>query len=202
MSIAAKITSLAEQYAGVNVSSSRGQYVDLLGPTESPAMQQYFCDPSTSGCALVIRGLWRKLGVIDRRVFPPYVFGKAISWLVGIARDRGAWYPSKLSSLPNPGDFVLVGGDKVKDGGVEHVFTVLTVTTDGTGALITSIDGGQRDQYGNQAIQKKVRRWIVRGNSYWDVSSQGTDPGSNALGGRRVIGWGDGERIVGFGLTP
>lgn len=189
------ITSLAEQCDGINVSNSRDRYVDLLGPAETVVMQKYFCDPTTSGCALFIRGLWRKLGLVDRRVSPPYVFGKAIAWLVGIARDKKAWCSSSVGMFPKPGDFVLVGGDKVKDGGVEHVFVVLSVVPDGNGVIITSVDGGQRDTRGNQAIYKKIRRWSVRGNSYWDVSSQGSDPGSNAPGGRRVMGWGDAEKI-------
>jgi hypothetical protein len=165
-------------------------------------MKQYFCDPTTSGCALTIRGLWRKLGVNDKRVKPAYVFGKAVAWLVGIARDRKAWQTANLALLPCPGDFVLVGGDKVKDGGVEHVYTVISVTQDGTNAVITSIDGGQRDDKGNQAIFLKTRRWTVKGNSYWDVSAHGSDPGSNTQGGRRVIGWGDTEKILSFDVTP
>jgi hypothetical protein len=190
------IIDLVKQYDGVSVSSERDKYIDLLGPNETPAMRQYFCDPATSGCALTIRGLWRKLGVSDKRVNPAYVFGKAVTWLVGIARDRGAWQSSNLSLLPQPGDFVLVGGDKIRDGGVEHVFTILSIDSDGTGAVITSIDGGQRDVNGQQAIFEKTRRWIVKGNSYWDVSAHGSDPGSNASGGRRVIGWGDIEKIL------
>lgn len=197
-----RLIDLANQYAGVTVTDAKDRYVELLGPDETPAMRQYFCDPATSGCALTIRGLWRKLGVEDRRVKPAYVFGKAVTWLVEIAKARGAWQTAKLDLLPLPGDFVLVGGDKVKDGGVEHVFTIVSIVQDGTGALITSVDGGQRDAKGNQSIFAKTRRWTVKGGSYWDVSAQGSDPGSNAYGGRRVIGWGDAEKILGFDVKP
>ena len=197
-----RLVEMANQYSGVTVTDAKDRYVELLGPDETPAMRQYFCDPQTSGCALTIRGLWRKLGVNDRRVKPAYVFGKAVTWLVEIARVRSAWQPAKLDLLPQPGDFVLVGGDKVKDGGVEHVFTIISVTQDGTGALITSVDGGQRDAKGNQSIFTKTRRWTVRNGSYWDVSAQGSDPGSNAPGGRRVMGWGDAEKILGFDVKP
>ena len=202
MSHRQRIIELAAQYVGVTVTDAKDRYVELLGPDETTVMRQYFCDPKTSGCALTIRGLWRKLGVNDARVRPNYVFGKAITWLVSIAKARNAWRPANLASLPNPGDFVLVGGDKIKDGGVEHVFIINSIVPDVMGALITSIDGGQRDDKGNQAIFAKTRRWIVRGNAFWDVSSQGSDPGSNAQGGRRVIGWGDAEKILGFDAAP
>jgi hypothetical protein len=192
-----KVIEIIKQYSGVTVSSDKVRYVDLLGPDEAQAMQKYFCDPATSGCALTIRGVWRKAGISDKRLNPNYVFGKAVSWLVQIARDRGAWISAKANILPQPGDFVLVGGDKVRDGGVEHVFTVISAESDDSGGIIlTSIDGGQRDGKGQQAIFEKTRRWTWRNGSYWDVSAQGSDPGSNAPGGRRVIGWGDIEKIL------
>ncbi len=192
-----KVLQLVKEYSGVSVSSNRSKYIELLGPNETKAMQDYFCEPKTSGCALVIRGFWRILGLDDKRVKPNYVFGKAISWLVAIARDKKAWIASKEKTFPKPGDFVLVGGDKVKDGGVEHVFTVLSCQpNENGGAVITSIDGGQRDGKGQQAVFEKTRRWTWRNGSFWDVSAQGSDPGSNAPGGRRVIGWGDIEKIL------
>lgn len=190
---------LVATYDGVSVSSDRARYVGLLGPGETKAMQDYFCDPKTSGCALTIRGLWRELGCTDKRVMPSYVFGKAVTWLVAIAKERGGWVAASSGNLPQAGDFVLVGGDKTKDGGVEHVFTVLTASVDGDGAILSSIDGGQRDDKGQQAILEKKRRWSLRSGAYWDVSSHGSDPGSNAPGGRRVIGWGNIERILAEG---
>lgn len=193
-----KIMAMAKSYDGVSVTSAKDRYVDLLGPDETKVMRTYFCDAQTSGCALTIRGLWRKMGCSDKRVSPPYVLGKAITWLVGIARDRDGWSASKVGTYPRPGDFVLVGGDKEKDGGVEHVFTVLSVEPQQDGSVVlSSVDGGQRDAHQQQAIFAKHRRWSVRGGAYWDVSSQGSDPGSNAPGGRRVIGWGDIEKILG-----
>jgi len=197
MTIREKIANLAKSYHGTSVSSDKSRYVDLLGPNETKSMQNYFCDPNTSGCALTIRGLWRSIGVSDKRVNPNYVFGKAVTWLVQIARDRKAWVQASQNNFPQVGDFVLVGGDKTKDGGVEHVFTVISCEPDGNGgATLTSIDGGQRDSKGQQAIFEKTRRWTWRNGAFWDVSAQGSDPGSNAPGGRRVIGWGDVEKIL------
>ena len=191
------ILNIAKTYAGVSVSSDRAKYIELLGPDEAIAMQNYFCDPKTSGCALTIRDIWRVAGVSDTRVKPKYIFGKAIAWLVQISRDRKAWIQAGQGKFPLPGDCVLVGGDKVKDGGVEHVFTVVSCEPDGNGgATLTSIDGGQRDSKGQQAIFEKTRRWTWRNGAFWDVSAQGSDPGSNAPGGRRVIGWGDVEKIL------
>lgn len=197
MSVRDDIVALAKSYDGVSVSSSKDRYVELLGPGEAANMQAYFCDPKTSGCGLTVRGLWRKSGVTDKRVLPPYKFGTAISLLVGVARDRRAWINAKPGKTPKPGDFVLVGGDPTKDGGVEHVYTVCSVEPQSDGSVIlTSVDGGQRDAKGQEAIYGKGRRWTVRNGSYWDVSHTGSDPGAGVPGGRRVQGWGDIEVIV------
>lgn len=197
------VVNLALKQDGITVTSHKDMYVALLGPSEAPAMKQYFCDPKTSGCALVIRGIWRELGVSDPRLLPPYKFGTAVSLLVDIARKKKAWtsvVQARSAPIPKPGDFVLVGGDKERDGGVEHVFTVISANYDDKGNLyLWSIDGGQRDSKGNQAIFKKHRRWNMRDGSWWDVSSQGSDPGSNASAGRRVMGFGDIEKILGQG---
>jgi len=197
MSIRDDAVNLIKQYIGVSVSSDRAKYIELLGPGEAKAMQDYFCNPKTSGCALVVRGLWRLLGLDDKRVNPNYVFGKAIVWLVQIARSKKAWVICKKGLCPEIGDFVLIGGDKFKDGGVEHVYTVTSCAADEDGFILTSVDGGQKDKSGQQAIFERRRRWVLRNGSYWDVSSQGSDPGANAVGGRRVMGWGNIEKIFG-----
>lgn len=191
------VIELLKQYANVTVSTNKEKYIELLGPNESKEMQKYFCDPKTSGCALTIRGLWRQLGINDPFLLPNYKFGTAISGLVQLARKKKAWKSSNINELPGVGDLVLVGGDKVKDGGVEHVFTVVTVTTNSDNTIsLTSIDGGQLDSKGQQAIFEKNRRWQIRNGSYWDISKAGSDPGSDAKGGRRVIGWANIENIL------
>jgi hypothetical protein len=147
----------------------------------------------------------RSLGCSDKQVLPPYIFGKAVSLLVDIARKRGGWTSLVRASgapLPQKGDFVLVGGDKERDGGVEHVFTVLECAVEEDSVVISSVDGGQRDAKGQQAIFRKHRRWTMREGSWWDVSSAGSDPGSNAPGGRRVMGFGDIEKILGPDMPP
>jgi hypothetical protein len=197
MNIREDMVELVRGYDGVSVSSDRNKYIDLLGPQETAAMWDYFCNPATSGCALSIRGFWRKMGVSDNRIVGKYVFGKAVEWLVGVARSRGAWNAAAVGKCPRAGDFVLVGGNPAVDGGVEHVFTVCTVEMDSKGnAVLTSVDGGQRDSAGQQAILSKGRRWTVRGGAIWDVSKTGSDPGAGAAGGRRVKGWGDLEKIM------
>lgn len=199
------LVDLACQYDGCTVTKDRARYVDLLGPNESEPMKAYFCEPGTSGCALTIRGLWRTLGIKDKSLEPPYKFGTAISALVALCRARKGWtslVQAVGAPIPRPGDFVLVGGDKTKDGGVEHVFTVVSVEATPEGGMsLTSIDGGQRDAARNQSIYRKQRRWTLRDGSWWDVSAQGSDPGSNAAGGRRVMGFGDLDKVIAAQLS-
>lgn len=173
---------------GVGVTSSRASYLALVAQDEK--RQDYFADPSTSGCGLVIRGIWRSLGMADRRVHAPYRMGTAISCLVGLARERKAWRTASRGAIPSPGDVVLVGGG-IDGGGAEHVYVVTAaeLAPDGQGAMLASIDGGQKDSRGQQCIRAKQRRWSVRFGQWWDVSALGTDPGANAPGGRCVRGW-------------
>ena len=203
MSCRDQMVALANAVAGVSVSSDLARYLDTLGPLEAPAMRDYFASPRTSGCGLVVRGLWRELGVDDPSVLPPYHFGTAISALVGVARKRKAWILAAPGKLPKPGDFVLVGGNPQTDGGVEHVFTVVAVPAGGTASgPLASVDGGQVDAHGQQAIAAKFRRWSLRGGALWDVSRTGNDPGAGAPGGRRVQGWADLELIMAAQAKP
>lgn len=184
MSIRDRIVALAKSYDGCHAGpASRARYLDLVGPGETETMRAYMALPKTSGCALVVRGLWRQLALFDLRLTPPYKIGLAVADVVSIARRNGAWV-TDLSLRPEPGDVILVGGDPKADGGVEHVATVTACD----GNALESVDGGQRDAAGNQCIATKVRTWEVRADgSVWDRSRKGTDPGSGAA--RRVRGW-------------
>ena len=118
------------------------------------------------------------------RRYPAFGIGRighAIARLLQIARECGAWSLYKRGSLPNPGDMVLVG-DNTPSGGVEHVFTVISV--DEQKQVLQSVDGGQRSPRGFQTILKKQRSWA----SGRDVVFEGSDPGSRVVGGRKIIG--------------
>ncbi len=182
--IRSQLVALARSYAGVSVSTDRDRYVALVASGETASMAAYMAQPKTSGCALVVRGLWRLAGLAHPRLAPPYKPGLAVADVVSIARQHGAWV-TDLSLRPSPGDVVLVGGDPRLDGGVEHVFTVLVCNGD----ALVSVDGGQRDAKGNQAIEEKIRAWTLDGGATWDRSHKASDPGSGAR--RRVKGWVD-----------
>lgn len=110
-----------------------------------------------SGCALVVRGLWRRLGVHHPILLAPYRTGRAVSDLVEIAGASHALVEvrDRLPAL-HEGDVVIVGGGPAY-GGPEHVWTALDVTGQGypdeTTALIRGLDGGQRDEHGRQVIR-------------------------------------------------
>jgi hypothetical protein len=172
---------MALAYQGVSVSTHRAEYIGLVGPGESPSMQRYMCDPRTSGCALVVRGIWRAAGVQHPILALPYKIGMAVADVVSIARAHDAWHWG-AERRPEPGDVVLVGGGQ-DGGGAEHVYTVVDVAGDS----ITSIDGGQRDGRGQQCILEKYRRWETDEHGVtWDRVQAGTDPGAGSR--RRVRG--------------
>lgn len=183
-SIRDRIVTIAREFETVDVSTAKERYLELVaGPGDTePGQRAYLAAPKTSGCALVVRGLWRRLGLSDRLLTERYRSGMAVGDVVAIARKHGAWV-TDLSRLPQPGDVILVG-DNGKSG-VEHVATIVAVRADGT---LESVDGGQRDKAGQQAIRHKVRTWERRADgSVWDRSRLASDPGSGAP--RRVIGF-------------
>jgi hypothetical protein len=175
---------LARSYAGCSVTTERDRYLDLVGPYESGAMREYMAAPKTSGCALVVRGLWRIAGVKHARLAPPYHFGMAVADVDAIALSFSAreLYHGELAAewRPEPGDVVRVGGG-TDGGGFEHVY----VTAERDGDELVSIDGGQRDEHGNQCIREKRRIWTVdEHGAIWDRGFLASDPGG---GSRRRV---------------
>lgn len=176
---------LVTSYDGIGVGTDAERYYELIAANERPGLQREL--GKLSGCALSIRGFWRLFGLDDPRITGPYRAGMAVTWLVAIAKERGAWTFADETCTPAIGSMVLIGGDKVRDGGVEHVYTTIDVSDDPR--VIVSIDGGQVDAAGKQIIRKKQRSWVQRDGAVWDIVIHGTDPGSTARGGRRVQGW-------------
>jgi hypothetical protein len=181
----ARFLDLVSPYDGIGARTDHERYLDLIAAGEAPAVKEAM--GRESGCALVVRGFWRLFGIADRRLAAPYVPGKAVAWLVALARERSAWVDARPEALPGVGDSVLVGGDPAADGGVEHVFTVLELVPNPL--TLRTLDGGQVDEAHDQIILRKERTWTVRGNGVWDLVSSGTDPGATAGRGRRVKGW-------------
>ncbi|MGK4001138.1 hypothetical protein WMF31_00835 [Sorangium sp. So ce1036] len=146
---------LARSLDGLGVTSNQDGYLDLIAAGEG--RQRALEMGAMSGCALVVRGMWRRLGVHHPILRAPYRTGRAVADLVEIAAASQALVHvrERLPTL-HEGDVVIVGGGP-EYGGPEHVWTALDVTAQGypdeTTALICGLDGGQRDEHGRQAIR-------------------------------------------------
>lgn len=187
-----KVANYAKSVVGLSANpgdaARREAYIDLIAPGETRGMVDAMV--RMSGCALVVAGIWRLAGVDEPQLRPPYKPGSAVSRLVAVARTHSAWVTFSKGSLPCVGDAVLIGDNGT--GGTEHFYTVTSV--DPSTEILESVDGGQRDGGGFQAIAAKKRTW----RTGRDVVFMGTDPGSKAVGGRRIVGWVD---VAKLGVT-
>lgn len=136
-----------------------------------------------SSCGLFARSLWRLAGCAHPILAAPYRIGRAVSDVIEIARDAGAWHEPDEPVEPEAGDVVIVG-----DPGHEHVLVVTSVTPRfGEGAAdATSIDGGQ-GAYGC-AIARRTRFWPAWASAWRDINDLGID--------RPVRGWAETMRVV------
>jgi hypothetical protein len=165
--VRARLLELAASCVGLSFSEpSRAGYVAALFEDEQPARGSQMAG-AMSSCALLVRALWRRFGLADSRLRAPYVPGRVMADLVAMAHEAGAWRtPGRLAEL-EPGDAVLLTGP-------EHILVVESVEGD----VVTSVDGGQRDERGAWCIKRRVRR-VGAGPSL--VSDEGS--------GRTVEGW-------------
>lgn len=156
------LVELARSLDGVGMTSSAVDYLKLIGDGETLSRARELA--TLSGCALTVRGMWRRLGVDHPILCTPYRTGRAVSDLVEIAAECHALIEAR-DGLPAlyAGDVVIVGGPGY--GGAEHVWTALDTTAqdypDETTALIVGLDGGQLDEHGRQAI--RVRQHEISG---------------------------------------
>ncbi len=186
-SLRTRAVALAESYIGLDAGADPDAYLSLVGPWESQQVRRGMLQ--MSGCALFCRGLLRQLGVDHDVLEQPYRVGRAVADVVQIAREADAWrVPSGTSDdMPGLGDCVLVGGGTPG----EHVFVVVGTERVMPGRWrVTSVDGGQKTETGDQMIQRIEREWTVLPGATWDHRS--TPPPSV----RRVSGWVDVERVV------
>ncbi len=197
MSIRDRIVEEANAVEGLTADPQYGdpeKYLDLVGPGETKEIRQAML--GMSGCALTVAGIWRRVGIKHAKLAPPYKNGSAVSRLISIAREVGAWVPFKNGLVPTPADMVLVG-DNTQAGGVEHVYTIVAILDE----TIHSVDGGQRTRRldaktgkGFQAIYGKTRVW----KKDRDIVFAGTDPGAAVAGGRKIYGWVDAAKLEGL----
>jgi hypothetical protein len=188
--IAENLASLARSYAGCSVSNDRARYAALvMGPGDTPASERYFCAPSTSGCALVVRGLWRAEGLRHPYLDATYRIGHAMADIVAIGRERKAWVSGQRREgrVPSPGDAVVLSSS---DGG--HAYTVLEVERpDGCLCELVTVDGGARDEHGQQAVALRRRVWNLDHDGQVVDRVTGPEPGMWVGRKRPVLGWVD-----------
>jgi hypothetical protein len=162
-----RIVEVARLFIGCGVTEQRERYVDLLmAPEDPPRMRDYYAGKKTSGCALVIAGFLRLMG-LQSPVLRYYTMGFAMANLSTIARASNA--VRERYDFPEPGDWVRVGGGS-DGGGDEHVFLVEEVTKDKESACwkVRVIEGGQRDAEGNEIILESEHRWFYSFGVLWD----------------------------------
>ncbi len=150
------------------------QYRDLVAPGEVPARQQEMA--TMSGCALVVAGIWRRVGIEHPILAAPYVDESAVSRLSVIG--RGAWIPYALGKLPQLGDAVRIGDNTVKNG-IEHMY-IVTQIVGGHAPLLHSVDGGRRDASNFETVEDRQRAWM-----------HGRDVVAGTSGSRGIMGWFD-----------
>jgi hypothetical protein len=157
------LLTLAHGYVGCSARPGDVErYNDLIAHGETPDRAAQL--DRESSCGLTIRGLWREYGVRDPRTDRTYHDTHAIEDLVAMAREAGAWRSGHLDEL-GAGDLVLLAGP-------EHVLTVV----DTAAGSIHSIDGGQRDDHGFEAVLERRRQLAFNASGA-------------VLGGRPVMGW-------------
>ena len=121
---------------------NRDAYLELIGPNESENMRRDMLQ--MNGCALTVRGLWRRVGVQHELLTRPYRIGMAVADVVQVAKDSDAW---RTTGEPLVGDVFLIDN-------LEHVGTVVERPTPSS---VVSVDGGQRDGMGNQLVRRRSR---------------------------------------------
>lgn len=178
----ARLVELARSFDECGMSSDPQRYLDLLtGGFEDPRMRA--CMGMMSGCALVVRGLWRAAGIAHPILEHPYRIGRAVADLIEIAAEANGLWEGRAVPVFENGDVAIVGGPGA--GGVEHVWTIVDDTGDGypdrETCLFTGLDGGQRDEHGRECIRvvqheitgrpprdgARLVRWLIDYGAVW-----------------------------------
>ena len=164
--------SIKDVYACKCFNTTRPVFETILGPSFGPwdlnrPFRVYknadgkIQTEGVSTCALVGRGLWRRISVDLNTLYNKYVPGTAITDERSFGKKNGAYKTinpdSFLTTKPNAGDYVIVG-----TGNALHVFTVVKWTDDTT---CISIDGGQTcKKCGLQCIHEVTRTLTMNNN--------------------------------------
>jgi hypothetical protein len=161
---------LAVSFVGCGFSTEPDRFMALIAPGETDAVARSMATHDST-CGLFVRGLLAASGVADSRVEAPYHAGKVMSDLAAMAREAGALLPDLGDAAP--GDLIMLEMP-------EHVFVLESLD----GAVLSSIQGGERDATGAQVIARIAR----------SVFGSGRAP---LIGGRPVELMIDVEKLIG-----
>jgi hypothetical protein len=138
-----------------------------------------------STCALVASAIHFLSGYDPDDLKKNYVWGDAVARCVRYLKADGVWVKATPTGRPDLGSCIVIGchskGESL--GGIEHVMTVVGLQDD----LLITVDGGQTDSNGLQAIRRVHRRFTIRNGDLWVVTEQGD---IDSAPGRKVLGWG------------
>lgn len=137
------------------------QYADLIAAGETDRARAGLL--KASDCGLVVRGLWRRVGLVDPRLEAPYVVGSVMATIRNMALEAGAWRGAELVS---GGEYAPEEGDVFWIGEGDHVATLTRIVSSDTTDVDYkwfSVDGGQRDTSGAEVILNRVRACKVDG---------------------------------------
>lgn len=151
--------------------AERDEYLALIGPGETDATRSAML--TMSGCGLTVRGLWRRFGMVDPRLEPPYEPASVMTTIQGMAKEADAWHAGG-SGLPELGV-----GDVVYVSQPDHVGTIVRVDERDGGVDVTTVDGGSKDAAGLQKIVTFDRSFGLDGS---------VTAGPMAGQGRQVVG--------------
>lgn len=157
-----EIADFARSFVGFGFNNHRDEYLDLLASdVESSATRNDMA--SMSSCALVVRGIWRKLGCDHQILKNKYRIGRAMSDVVEIARSFDAWHSPSDDYVADIGDVVIVGKPSS-----EHVYTIVEISGDDNNEY-TSVDGGQGP--GGKSIDLCYRKWELVNGILTDINN-------------------------------
>lgn len=157
MSARCDFAALARSFAGLSCAGAGKARYDAL-----------ICAPgfdTASGCALVVRGLWRLFfSTPHERITRDYVAGQALADLRMAARAADAVRrPGASMAIPELGDVVHLGAYA---GQPEHVWTCIVDPV--VAGAVLGLDGGRRDDAGHESIESVEHCLSWLGAGLWD----------------------------------
>ena len=190
--LSGRLVDAAVSKMGMNSSPKHmGDYSRFLFPHPDDEPFRIVMAKQMSSCALFALSVMREAGIVHDMLEEPYHknMGKAVYMVCKILTDLGCWLGDKSSDQICAGDIVVVGDNtNATYGGVEHVFIVASIDSEG---IMETIDGGQRNgsDWCIDARKRKVDgAWVRTCDHEYSIDKPGK--------GRRIRGFGCVKKIT------